>query len=200
MKRVKADPKESTTHREDRGLVAGCLKGDRACWEALMLRYQRLIYSIPIKARLSPDDAADVFQTVCLKMLENLSKLRDHEKISSWLITTATRESWRVSALRRSDAAPSWDGDDDADPVRAIADTGPLADERGAELERQQAVRSAVQSLPDRCRELLTMLFYKEDEFSYADIALRLKMPVSSIGPTRARCLEKLKKILAGKL
>lgn len=199
-KRAKAETKGSLAERQDRELVADCLKGDRTAWETLMLRYQRLIYSIPIKARLSPDDAADVFQTVCLKMLENLSKLRDHEKVSSWLITTATRESWRVSARRRSEAAPSRDEDDDFDAIKDLPDMGPLADQRGVEMERQQAVREAVDSLAERCRELLTMLFYKEDEFSYTDIAQRMRMPVSSIGPTRARCLEKLKRALEGKL
>src|SRR5215217_5467689 len=87
--------------REDRELIADCLDGDQDAWAALIARYQRLIYSIPIKARLSADDASDIFQSVCLKLYEKLSTLRDSEKISSWLITTTTRESWRVSARNR---------------------------------------------------------------------------------------------------
>src|SRR6266480_1604267 len=87
--------------RDDRTLLAACLDGDHSAWEALITRYQRLIYSIPIKARLSHDDAADIFQSVCLKLYEKLSTIRDGERISSWLITTTSRECWRLSARNR---------------------------------------------------------------------------------------------------
>ncbi len=80
------------TRSEDRELVAACLRGDQKAWESLVVRYQRLIYSIPVKARLSPDDAADIFQSVCLKLLQNLGTLREHENIVAWLIKTPTRE------------------------------------------------------------------------------------------------------------
>src|SRR5215216_4618202 len=102
--------------REDQELIAACLDGDQSAWAALITLYQRLIYSIPIRARLSADDAADIFQSVCLKLYEKLSTLRDSEKISSWLITTTTRESWRVSARNRRESVPGgtehddWDG------------------------------------------------------------------------------------------
>lgn len=187
--------------RDDRQLIAACLADEPAAWETLISRYQRLIYSIPLKSRLTPDDAADIFQSVSLKLYEKLATLRDHDKISSWLITTATRECWRVSARNRREAQASGSGeDDDSDPLAEIPATGPLADEQRETLERQQAVRQAVESLSERCRELLTMLFYHSDEWSYADIARRMEMPVPSIGPTRARCLEKLRKLLQGKL
>jgi RNA polymerase sigma factor (sigma-70 family) len=67
-------------------------------------------------------------------------------------------------------------------------------------LEQQQVIREAVLQLPERCRRLITMLFYEKDELSYADIARIMKMPVASVGPTRARCLEKLRKLLDGKV
>jgi len=187
--------------RDDSLLIAACLAGEHAAWEALISRYQRLIYSIPLKSRLTPDDAADIFQSVCLKLYEKLATLRNHERISSWLITTTTRECWRLSGRNRRDARSStFDDDDDSDPLGNIPAAGPLADEQRETLERQQAVRQAVESLSERCRELLTMLFYQSEESSYADIARRMEMPVPSIGPTRARCLEKLKKLLQGKL
>lgn len=186
---------------DDRELIARCLEGDHAAWEALITRYQRLIYSIPVKARLTADDAADIFQSVCLKLYEKLGALRDHEKISSWLITTTTREVWRVSARnRRENQFSSADSEDERDQMAEIAATGPLADEQRQTLEQQQLVRDAVESLPERCRDLLTLLFYQKDELTYADIARRLRIPVPSIGPTRARCLGKLKKLLQGKI
>jgi len=183
----------------DRDLVALCLEGDLAAWEALIRRYQRLIYSIPIKARLSTDDAADIFQSVCLKLYEKLDSIRDSEKISSWLITTTSRECWRISARNRREGMPPG-ADDDNDKVLRIPDQGLLADEQRETQEQQHQLRASVESLPDRCRELIMLLFYEKDELSYVDIARRMKMPVPSIGPTRARCLEKLRKLLEGKL
>ena len=126
--------------------------------------------------------------------------MRDHEKLSSWLITTTTREVWRLSARNRRDAAPAAGEDDDPnDTLAQIAATAPLADAERELLEQQQLVREALASLPDRCRNLLTMLFYEKDELSYAEIARRMNMPVPSVGPTRARCLEKMRKLLQGK-
>lgn len=182
-------------------MVAACLDGDQEAWEALLARYQRLIYSIPLKSRLSLDDAADIFQSVCLKLYEKLDTLRDHERISSWLITTTTRASWRVSARQKRDQhSISADADDSSWALGEIAATAPLADEERELLERQQIIREAVEILPDRCRDLITMLFYQKDELSYAEIARRMNMPVPSVGPTRARCLDKLKKLLLDKV
>ena len=167
----------------------------------MISRYKRLIYSIPVKSRLSPDDAADIFQSVCLKLYENLATLRDQAKLSSWLITTASRECWRVAARNRRDPQyASSDDEGETDPLANIPASNPLADEEREMLERQQAVRLSVESLPERCRELLTLLFYQNDQASYVEIARRMDMPVPSVGPTRARCLQKLKKLLHGKL
>lgn len=184
---------------DDRALAAACLEGDHSAWEALITRYQRLIYSIPIRARLSQDDAADIFQSVCLKLYEKLPSIRDSERISSWLITTTTRECWRLSARNRRESAPVG-GDDEDSIQKEIPATGPLADEEREILERQHEVRRAVDALPERCRNLVTLLFYHKDELSYADIAGQMRMPVPSVGPTRARCLEKLKKLLEGRI
>ncbi|HKA20745.1 MAG TPA: sigma-70 family RNA polymerase sigma factor [Blastocatellia bacterium] len=191
---------ENLNERDDRALVVACLEGDHAAWEALIRRYQRLIYSIPIKARLSQEDAADIFQSVCLKLYEKLNTIRDGERVSSWLITTTSRECWRISARNRREAIPSGSDDENGSNFIEIPATGLLADEEREVLERQHQLRHAVEALPDRCRELISMLFYHENELSYVDIAGRMKMPVPSIGPTRARCLEKLRKLLAGKL
>ena len=193
-------PAIAFAQQEDRELIAACLEGDAGAWEALIVRYQRLIYSIPLKARLSTDDAADIFQSVCLKLYEKLSTLREHEKIIAWLITTTTRETWRLAARARREGQPAADTDDPVEGISQIPAVGPLADEQRQSLQQQQIVREGVAALPERCRELITMLFYQKDELSYADIAGRMKMPVASVGPTRARCLEKLKKLLQGKI
>ena len=186
---------------DDSALITACINGEAAAWEALIHRYQRLIYSIPLKARLSPDDAADIFQSVCLKLYEKLESLRDHERLSSWIITTTMRESWRLSKRQKREVSADEDNDDETQSkiTKLVADA-PLADEQRIALEQQQAVRQAITALPERCKDLVTLLFYKKDDLSYAEIARQMDMPVASIGPTRARCLEKLKKLLEGKL
>lgn len=186
---------------EDSALVAACLKGEAVAWEALIVRYQRLIYSLPLKARLSQDDAADIFQSVCLKLYEKLASLRDHEKLSSWIITTTTRECWRLSNQHRKEMSAEGLSREEAEEKlqRLVADS-PLLDEQRILLEQQQAVRQAVSALTDRCKDLVTMLFYKKDDLSYTEIARQMDMPVASIGPTRARCLERLRRLLHGKI
>ncbi len=198
--RASSEATAEIKERADPELIAACLEGSHEAWEALIKRYQRLIYSIPFKAGLTADDAADIFQSVCLKLYEKLDTLRDHQKISSWLITTTSRECWRASARRRRESAPAGDTEDEFESHKEIPDGGLLADEQSELIERQQIVREAVEALPDRCRDLVTMLFYEKDDLSYADIAARMGMPVASIGPTRARCLEKLKKSLNDKI
>jgi RNA polymerase sigma factor (sigma-70 family) len=188
------------SQRDDRWLVRACLSGDHEAWEEMITRYQRLIYSIPLKARLSQDDAADIFQSVCLKLYEKLATIRDTERISSWLITTTSRECWRVSARNRRQNSTGSTDEEGADLLNEIPAEGPLLDEQREALERQQHVRQGIAALPDRCRRLITMLFYQKDEMSYVDIARQMNMPVPSVGPTRARCLEKLKKLLEGKI
>jgi RNA polymerase sigma factor (sigma-70 family) len=189
------------TADDDRTLVEACLKGDSQAWETLILRYQRLIYSIPIRSGFSPADAADIFQSVCVKLMEKLSTLRKQEKISSWLMTTTTRECWRVVERRRREAGSQIYGEDYAVDVAArLASAEPLADQQRIAFERQQAVREAIAHLSERCRNLISLLFYSKEEPSYAEIAHQINIPVNSIGPTRARCLQKLKRLLDEKL
>ena len=187
---------DALEEQSDPELVAACLGGIAAAWEALINRYKRLIFSIPLKAGMTEEDAADVFQTVCLKLYEGLSKLRDHGRLAPWLVTTTRRASWSVLALRRRERANiPWDEPDSDEPID-MADDRPLLDENLVALQQQQAVREAIEMLPERCRKLLDMLFYRKDEVSYADICREMRMPVSSIGPTRGRCLKSLKKLL----
>lgn len=192
---------EPLKQQGDRELLRACVNGEPAAWEALVLRYQRLIYSIPIRMGLSPNDAADVFQSVCVKLLEGLSKLRDLERISAWLTTTTKRECWSVAARRRREhVTVPLEGREGADEYFNLAASAPMADQQQERFEQQRLLREAVDALPERCRELITMLFYSDDELAYAEIARRLNMPLNSMGATRARCLAKLKKLLEGKL
>lgn len=183
--------------KTDKELVEACLADDSAAWECLIVRYERLIYSIPIGQGMPPQEAADIFQRVCFILFRKLSSLRDHTRISSWLITTTRRECWRAGAQLHQEAAAGHSGELEFVDDRAAER---LAYEQCVSDERQLIVRNAILSLPPRCRDLLTMLFYLNEEMTYEEIAERMRMPPSSIGPTRARCLEKLKRILRGKI
>jgi len=185
------------TRLEDGELIALCLDGGEEAWETLIRRYQRLVYSIPLKVGLGEEVAADVFQSVCVRLIENLGQLKDRGKLASWLITTTTRECWRTSNRRRREA-PLGEGGDEAPAVPEVPDDRPLQEHEQLRLAEQARVRSAVDNLPDRCRDLLELLYYAEDRPSYEEISRRMEMPVPSIGPTRARCLQKLKKLLEG--
>jgi RNA polymerase sigma factor (sigma-70 family) len=187
--------------QNDRELIADCINGVPDAWEFLLVRYQRLIYSIPIKMGLSPNDAADVFQAVCLKLLENMSKLRHKDRISSWLTVTTRRESWRIAAQKKREHVTSfYDRDEAASVLSELPSTTAPLDRELEVIELQQILRDAVEQLPDRCRQMIKMLFYQEGDMSYVEIARRLGIPRTSMGPTRARCLAKLRKLLEDKL
>ena len=186
---VTSEPALTTTEsgdtREDSALLEACLKGDEQAWAALVTRYSRLIYSVALRSGLAEEDAADVFQHVCMTLYEKLGTLRDTARLSGWLITTTSRESWRWRARRT--AVPL-----DEATAAALPDAVLLPEEQAARLEQQQHVHLALSRLPDRCRTLLHALFLRTHELSYQRIAATLGIPVPSIGPTRARCLRKL--------
>lgn len=182
----------------DSSLLRGCRAGDREAWEALIRRYQRLLYAIPLRCGLSEEDAADVFQTVCVKLLENLDRLTDEQHLTGWLITTTRRESWRLYELRRrregrsgSEPAPP-----DEDALEALPAGDPMPQEAVMKLEEEQLVRLGMEELNERCRVLLTLLYHSDPPLTYEAIARQLNVSVGAIGPTRARCLQQLKKVL----
>src|SRR5262245_28835557 len=167
-----------------------CLQGDAFAWEALILRYRRLIYSVPVRFGFEEADSADVFQAVCLKLLEHLHEIKDDRKISGWLATTTTRQCLHVKSLKNRETAS-----EDSKLEEALTPGNDLEEIRIL-TEEQQAVREAVEELAPRCRVLIAMLYFDSRSPSYDDIGKSMEMPVASIGPTRARCLEKLRTIL----
>ena len=173
----------------DPELVSLCLKGDSQAWESLIVRYRRLIYSIPVRFSFSAADCADVFQAVCLRLIEHLRELKDDTKVSAWLITTTTRHCIQVRAQKYRETSNDEDFDEPTDP-------GENLEEIRIQTQEQQAVRDAVELLPDRCRQLIEMLYFDTKNPSYDAIAQTMQMPVPSVGPTRARCLEKLRTLL----
>jgi RNA polymerase sigma factor (sigma-70 family) len=181
----------------DEQLLAGCRRGEEGAWEALVRRYQRLIYAVPRRAGLDEDAAAEVFQDVFTTLFESIESIEQPSRLHAWLVTTAKRKTWR--AIGRSKAARQFaTGEDSAGEgeMYDVADEQALPDEALAQLEQQHLVRAALGELEDRCRTLIEMLFYRAEQPSYTEIAAALGTSEGSIGPTRARCLKKLMSVL----
>lgn len=169
--------------RSDAALVASCLEGDGRAWEILVRRYRRLVWSIALTRGLSEDEAEDAFQETWIRVHEALGTLRSVESLTGWIASVARSQVSRAHRGRKRDrrAAEELEG-------RArIAAAGDSAEE----AEAFQEVSAAVDRLAGRCRDLLRMLY--GEEASYDLVVERLGMARGSIGPTRARCLEKLR-------
>ena len=173
----------------DPELVAMCLQGDSRAWEVLIRRYRRFIFSIPIKFGFSDSDSSDVFQGVCLKLLEHLHDLKDDRKVSTWLATTTTRQCLAMRTLKQRESGTEEETVEPEDPAGTLEEIKLLA-------ERYQLLRDSVEKLPPRCRTMIEMLYLDTKQPSYEEIAERLGMPVPSVGPIRARCLDRLRMIL----
>ena len=175
-------------------LVTRAAENDSAAWEEIVERYAPLVWSICTRFQLSNHDREDVGQSVWLLLVEQLGKLREPAALPGWLATTTHRECLRVvTAARRSERLGT-----ELDDAESFAD-GTLIDEEILMAERNAALRAAFAELPPRCQRLLAMLT-SDPPCSYAEISTGLGMPVGSIGPQRARCLERLRRssVLAG--
>lgn len=185
------------TTLDDATLVARCRAGDAAAWAALVRRYQRLVYAIVMRAGLDEHAAADVFQTVFSRLVQHLPRLAQPERLQAWIVTTAKREALLMRRLGQRTVSMTRDDDALGEAIEdTLPDDSPLAEEALSELQQFDLLRRAVDRLDERCRDLLLMLFSDADErLPYDEVAQRLAMPVGSIGPTRARCLGKLRKL-----
>jgi RNA polymerase sigma factor (sigma-70 family) len=184
---------------DDARLVERCLRGEAAAWTALVKRYQRLVFAIVRRTGLDEHAAADVFQTVFTRLVQHLSRIGDPSRIQAWIVTTAKREA--ILQSQRSQRVVSMtraaDGDDEGGGEWDITDETPTAEAALDDLQQVHRVRLALDRLEPRQRDLMLLLFSDDDPRpSYEEIANRLGIPVGSIGPTRARCLEKLRRLL----
>jgi len=173
----------------DAVLVRSCLDGDPEAWEALVGKYKRLIYSIPIRFGAQPEDAADIFQAVCADLVAELPRLRRHEAVRPWLMRVTRHKTLHWKARARREAG--WPQATHVEHELALTDgagTRILED-----VERAQALREAVAKLPERCRALVQMLFYQQPPLPYDELARRLGLATGSIGFIRGRCLKKLR-------
>lgn len=182
----------------DAALVARCQRGEQAAWALLVKRYQRLVYAVVRRIGLDEHAAADVFQTVFSRLVTHLPRIADPSRLQAWIVTTAKREAllqrsrgMRAVSMTREDDEGQDGGDWD------VADEAPVAEEALEALQQAELIRRGLEQLDERCRNLLTLLFTDEDERpAYDEVARRVGMPVGSIGPTRSRCLDKLRRLV----
>jgi RNA polymerase sigma factor (sigma-70 family) len=174
-------------------LVVAAGVGDRRAWDALVERFASTVWAIARAHRLSAADAADVSQTTWLRLVEHLDRLQQPERVGAWLATTARHESLRVLRL----AGRQVPSGDDFDALPATTSAPPDRDLLARE--RDGIVIALVDQLPLRSRLLLRLLS-ADSPLSYRDISEALAMPIGSIGPTRARALEDLRRraVLSG--
>ena len=170
----------------DTDLLAACRDGDEAAWNALVERYAPLILSIPRRYGLRAAEADDVFAEVCLALVRSLASLRDPKALPQWLIRTATRATWESS--RKSKRKPP----EDLPPLTGAAPP----DEFITLLEEEQMVRDALAAIGERCRKLLELLYFVAPTPSYDQVADEMDMPRGSLGPTRRRCMDRMRQRL----
>ena len=184
---------------DDAALVARCIAGDGRAWAVLVQRYQRLVYAIVRRMGLDEHLAADVFQTVFSRLVEHLPRIADPSRLQAWIVTTAKREALLQRRIgQRSVSMTRADESLDDGAEWDLVDEAPIAEEALADLQQINQVRNALERLDERCRSLLTMLFRDEDDLlSYEEVARRLATSVGSIGPTRSRCLDKLRRLVS---
>jgi RNA polymerase sigma factor (sigma-70 family) len=174
---------QPATASVDLQLVQRCIKGDQEAWKELVSRYERLIYSIALRMCRDQDAAADVMQQVFLQLYQGLEELQNVRNLPAWIATIARRRT--------------------CDHLRSTRPTEPLLDEPHEDfsdtfnrIQYRHAIETALARLPARNRRLIEMLYMSHDEPSYEEVAAELRMPVSSVGPTRIRTLKKLRQLL----
>ena len=172
-------------------LVRSAAVGDRAAWERLVDQFSRLLWAMTRDFKLAESDAADVVQATWLRLLEHIDRIEYPERIGSWLATTARHECLRHLATGKRVVLV----EDDHDAFSSAAGHQPDVDERILADERALIVREALSTLPSRSQRLLELLM-ADPPASYTEISDQLGLPIGSIGPTRGRCLERLRLML----
>lgn len=170
-------------------LVEEAVAGSQAAWNCLVARYAPLVIAVVRRYRLSQADAEDVVQTLWLRMVEHLAELREPRALPKWIVTTTKHECLRLALAgqRTQPFDPVAEGSPAAD-----VPTGGAVDEDLLRSERRAALLEGFAELPDHQRRLLALLT-QDPQPSYREISLRLNIPIGSIGPTRARALERLR-------
>jgi RNA polymerase sigma factor (sigma-70 family) len=176
---------------DDTRLVKECLSGNEVAWSSLIEKYKSLIYSIPIKYGLSQQDASDVFQATCLELLTRLPDLRKPRALPKWLMQVAHHECYRWKRSQQRTISRDAESELPEPEIPAIAES------LVQQTEEEQVLRDAISSLTPQCQRLFALLFFETPAKSYAEVAKQLGLAQGSIGFTREKCLERLRRQLS---
>lgn len=174
----------------DTRLVKECLAGNEEAWSALIDKYKALIYSIPVKYQMPPQEAADVFQAVCMELLSRLVDLREPKALPAWLIQVTHHQCFRWK--RQQQRIVSSDSETGA----LEPEIPPVAETLIRQTQEEQILREAISGLAPQCQKLVAALFFEFPARPYTEIAAELGLAVGSIGFTRQKCIERLRKSL----
>lgn len=175
---------------DDTRLVKECLAGNEEAWSLLIDKYKALIFSIPVKYGLPPHEAADVFQSTCMELLTRLPELREPRALPKWLMQVAHHQCFRVK--RQQQRLVSRDGE----PALPDPETPAIAENLVQQTQEEQMLREAMGSLTPQCRRLVELLFFESPPRPYTKVAAELGLAIGSIGFTRQKCLERLRRNL----
>jgi RNA polymerase sigma factor (sigma-70 family) len=176
--------------RDDTRLVRECIAGNEEAWSLLIDKYKALIYSIPVKYGLPPHEAADVFQSTCTELLTRLPDLREPRALPKWLMQVAHHQCYRVKRQQQRLVSR------DAEPDLPVPETPAIAETLVQQTQEEQMLRQAVRNLTPQCRRLVELLFFEVPPRPYVEVAAELGLALGSIGFTRQKCIERLRRNL----
>lgn len=179
---------------DDTRMVKECLAGNEEAWRLLIGKYKALIYSIPVKYGLPPQEAADVFQTTCTELLARLPDLRKPRALPKWLMQVAHHECYRWKRQQQRHQPSRGNGEDGAQTPEP--ETPAMAETLVQQTEEEQMLREAMGSLTPQCRRLMELLFFEIPPRPYVEIAAELGLATGSIGFTRHKCMGRLRRRL----
>jgi RNA polymerase sigma factor (sigma-70 family) len=186
---IKAKTKSAKAWDDER-LVKECLAGKEEAWSQLVDKYKALIYSIPVKYGLPPHEAADVFQSTCMELLTRLPELREPRALPKWLMQVAHHQCYRVKRQQQRLVSR------DAEPDLPEPETPAIAETVVQQTQEEQMLREAMATLSPQCRRLVELLFFETPPRPYTEVAAELGLALGSIGFTRQKCIERLRRNL----
>jgi len=175
---------------DDLRLVKECIAGNEEAWSLLIDKYKALIYSIPVKYGLPPHEASDVFQSTCMELLTRLPELREPKALPKWLMQVAHHQCYRVKRQQQRLVSR------DAEPDLPEPETPAIAETLVQKTQEEQLLREAMTTLTPQCRRLVELLFFETPPRPYTEVAAELGLALGSIGFTRQKCIERLRRNL----
>ena len=188
----------------DADLLVECRNGSEGAWVRLIKKHGGLVFSIPIRAGFSPDEAADIFQNVWLDLLQDLHRLRELNSLPAWLIKVCSHKCYHLRVKRGRmpvlSALAALDTDSTEPNSYSFDPKDPVDFERVLyEAESLETLRECIALMPGRCQEMIQMLFFNEPASAYKNVAARLGIAAHSVSAIRQRCLERLRESLEEK-